>query len=150
MAASLQKSANSLKVSWAPLHMETRGILIEFKDVDEELMEWIIMPKSSSSSMAFRGISKPALNQVEFRGIPEDAFNAHQFEATVYGCQPQVTPGTRSSYLVTQSHRATFSTRHQDEDLERLFNSRLRLASSRTASSSYHGVNTLMLYSCIR
>ena len=134
MSASLE---NGLKVSWPPL-TGTCDILVELKDVDEGL-EWILMPRSTSRSVA--QVPMPAFNanqQVEIRGIPELALNYHEFEATVYSCARQATPGTASSFQVAQSYRATCSTSGQDDDLGRQF-SGLNLTSSRTVSRSYHG-----------
>ena len=140
MSASLKKSANGLKVSWTS-HPESHSILVEFKDVDD-VLEWIIMPTATSSSAAIRGVSKPAFianQQVEIRGIPQHALGAHKFEAVVHSCYLQAMSGAVSSYQVAQSHRATCSRGGQDDDLERLFGSQLRLASSRTVSRSYRG-----------
>jgi len=143
MSASLEKSANGLKVSW-PAHTGARGILIEFKDVDEDL-EWILMPRSSSahSSLRLRGTLNPAFTsnqkQIEIRGIPEHALSAHEFETTVFSCDPQTTPGTVSSYLATGSYRATCSTSGHDDPLEQLFSRQLTLRRSTTVPSSHRG-----------
>jgi len=141
MYASLEKSANGLKVSW-PTHTGARGILIEFKDVDEDL-EWILMQRPSSvrSSLGRRGALEPAFigNKVEIRGIPEHVLNAHKFGTTVYNCDPHATPGTVSSYLATASYRAPLSTSGHDDIFERLFSSQLTLGRSTTVSNSYGG-----------
>jgi len=141
MSASLERSANGLKLSCAP-HPGTDSILVEFKDVDDEL-EWILMPRSASSSAALRGVPRRAFianQQVEIRGMPEHALGAHKFEAMVSGCYLQSAPGTLSAYLVAKSHQATSV---PGDDLERLFRSHLRLESSRT--NSYRGKYTFVL-----
>ena len=153
MSASVEKSANGLKVSW-PAHTGARGILIELKDADEDL-EWILMPRSSSahSSLRLRGTLKSAFignQQVEIRGIPEHVLSAHEFETTVYSCDPQATPGTVSSYLATGSYRATCSTSGHDDHLERLFSSQLALGRSTTVPSSHRGECYTMFYNFIK
>jgi len=153
MSASLEKSANGLKVSWPPhVSAAPSSIIVEFKDVDEEV-EWIIMPKTTSSSMTLRGrVPEPdaSSNQVEIQGISEHALNVHTFQTMVLICYPQAMPGIVlgkvASYKVIKSYPATWCTSGHDDNLERLFESRLRLAGSRTVSRSYHS-EYLMFYS---
>jgi len=146
MSASIEKSTNGLKVSWASC-TRARSILVEFKDVDEEL-EWILLPRSTSSSVIRRGVPEPAFtaSEVEIRGIPEHALSAHEFQTTVYCCDSQTSLGTVSSYLVTESYQATCSTSAQDDHLERQFRRQLRLTSSSTVSRSIHGEYAKLYY----
>jgi len=143
MSASLEKSANGLKLSWTS-HPASHSVIVEFKDLNDE-REWILMPPATSSSATLRTVPKSAFiasEEVKIRGIPEHALSAHEFEAVVHSCYSGAMSGTVLSYLVAQSHRAACSRGGQDDDLERQFRNKLSLSSSRTVSRSYHGKYT--------